>query len=358
MKHTRIAIVVSGFPRLSETFAVNELLALAERDALVAIFATKPGDGTQPQLGSERLSELLTVLPNESTDRQAAVVANNLKRLNVNAVHGYFAHQPAEVAWRAAERLRVPSGFSVHAKDARKISSSELGIRAKRAACVVACNSDVASTIEETGARVHLIPHGVDLERFKASPPPASATFQILAVGRLVEKKGFHFLIEAVSRLKFPFQLRIIGEGPDRERLAQMISTYDLSGQVTLCGPRTHDQLPEEYARAHVVAVPSIVDHAGDRDGLPNVVLEAMASARAVVATKAGAIAAAVKDNETGLLLPAADPLSLALALTRLAQDLPLRVKLAVTAREYVEQHYEMKSCSERFCHLLEEVYA
>jgi glycosyltransferase involved in cell wall biosynthesis len=358
MKRGRIAVVVSGFPRLSETFAVNELLALAERDALIAIFATKPGDGTQPQLGSERLSELLTVLPNDTADRQAAVVANVLKDRNVRAIHGYFAHQPAEVAWRAAERLRVPSGFSVHAKDARKISSSELGIRAKRAACVIACNSDVASTIQKTGARVHLIPHGVDLERFKDSPLPASETFQILAVGRLVEKKGFHFLVEAVSHLKFPFQLRIIGEGPERERLAQMISAYDLSGQVTLCGPRTHDQLPEEYARAHVVAVPSIVDQAGDRDGLPNVVLEAMATGRAVVASNAGAIGAAIRDNETGLLLPATDPLSLGLALTRLARDLPLRARLAVTAREYVEQHYEMKSCSERFCHLLEEVYA
>ena len=111
MKRARIAVVVSGFPRLSETFAGNELLALAERDALVAIFATKPGDGTQPQLGSERLSELLTVLPNESADRQAAVVASVLKNRNVRAVHGYFAHQPAEVAWRAAERLRVPSGW-------------------------------------------------------------------------------------------------------------------------------------------------------------------------------------------------------------------------------------------------------
>ena len=358
MMRARIAVVVSGFPRLSETFAVNELLALAERDALVAIFATKPGDGTPPQLGSERLSELLTVLPNESADSQAAVVANVLKDLNVKAVHGYFAHQPAEVAWRAAERLRVPSGFSVHAKDARKISISELGIRAKRAACVVACNSDVAATIQETGARVHLIPHGVDLGRFKASSLPASGTLQILAVGRLVAKKGFHFLIEAVARLKFPFQLRIIGEGPEQDRLAQMISAYHLSDQVTLCGPRTHDQLPEEYSRAHVVAVPSIVDKTGDRDGLPNVVLEAMASARAVVASKAGAISAAVRDNETGLLLPAGDPLSLALALTRLAQDLPLQVKLAVTAREHVEQHYEMKGCSERFCHLLEEVYA
>ena len=356
MSLARIAVVVSGFPRRSETFAVNELLALARCDALAAIFATKPGDGTQPQ--SALLSQFLTVLPNDTADKQAAAVADALKDRNIKAVHGYFAHQPAEVAWQAAERLRLPSGFSVHAKDARKISNSELGIRAKRAACVVACNSDVATTLEKTGARVHLIPHGVDLERFRVSPLPASGTFQILAVGRLVEKKGFHFLIEAVSRLKFPFQLRIIGEGPEQERLARMISAYDLSDQVTLCGPRTHDQLPEEYERAHVVAVPSIVDRAGDRDGLPNVVLEAMASGRAVLASNTGAIGAAVRDNETGLLLPAADPLSLALALTRLAHDSPLRVRLAVTARDQVVEHYEMKVCSERFRHLLEEVYA
>jgi glycosyltransferase involved in cell wall biosynthesis len=137
-----------------------------------------------------------------------------------------------------------------------------------------------------------------------------------------------------------------------------MISAYHLSEHVTLCGPRSHDQLPEEYARAHVVAVPSIVDGAGDRDGLPNVVLEAMACGRAVVASNAGAIGVAVRDNETGLLLPAADPLSLAWELTRLAHDLPLRERLATAAREHVEQHYEMKGCSERFCHLLEEVYA
>ena len=354
----QIAVVVSGFPRLSETFAVNELLALTERDALAAIFATKAGDGTRPQLGSERLSQLLTVLPNDTADRQASFVASALKGRNVKAMHGYFAHQPAEVAWRAAERLRVPSGFSVHAKDARKISSGELGLRAKRAACVVACNSDVANTIRNTGARVHLMPHGVDVDRFKPSPLPAGSVLQILAVGRLVEKKGFHFLIDAVSRLKFPFQLRIIGEGPERDRLAEMISGYRLGQRVRLFGPRTHDQLPEEYARAHVVAVPSIVDSAGDRDGLPNVVLEGMASGRAVVASNAGAISAAVRDNETGLLLPAGDPLPLALALTRLAQDLSLRERLAITARKHVEQHYDMRSCSGRFCQLLEEAYA
>lgn len=358
MSSRRIAVIVSGFPRLSETFAVNELLALAERDDLAAIFATKPGDGSQLQLGGERLRELLTVLPNGTADKQGALVAGALKYRNVKAVHGYFAHQPAEVAWRAAERLRVPSGFSVHAKDARKISTDELGARARRAACVVGCNTDVLSTLQQTGARVHLVPHGVDLERFKPSPLPASGTLQVLAVGRLVEKKGFHVLVEAASRLEFTFQLRIIGEGPERERLAQMISAYRLSDRVTLCGSRPHDQLPEDYAGAHVVAVPSMIDEAGDRDGLPNVVLEAMASGRTVVASKAGAIDAAVRNNETGLLLPPGDPFSLAGALTRLAGDLALRRRLSVRARAHVEQHYEMKSCSQRFCDLLQEAYA
>ncbi len=357
MNSRQIAVVVSGFPRISETFAVNEMLALAKHGALAAIFATKPGDGTQLKRGSERLSEFVTVLPNGGADKQAAVVANALKDRKVRAVHGYFAHHPAEVAWRAAERLRLPFGFSVHAKDARKISTVELRTRARRAACVVACNSDVAATIQQTGARVHLIPHGVDLERFQVKPPPASETFQVLAVGRLVEKKGFHHLIEAASRLSFPFRLRIIGEGPERERLTRMISAYCLGDRVMLCGPRSHDQLPDDYAGAHVVAVPSIVDEAGDRDGLPNVVLEAMATGRAVVATKAGAIETAVRNNETGLLLPPGDSLLLAVALARLAQDLGLRERLAAAAREYVEQHYEVKRCSERFCHLLEEAY-
>ncbi len=234
----------------------------------------------------------------------------------MKAVHGYFAHTPAEVALKAADQLRIKFGFSTHARDARKISAPELRIRAAKAACVVACNNDVASTIREAGARrVHLVPHGVDLKRFNSRPSSIHKQLQILAIGRLVEKKGFHFLIAAAARLKFPFSLRIVGEGP-------------------------------------------VVDASGDRDGLPNVLLEAMACGRPVIASDTGAISVALKKRGAGILLGSGDSVALAAGLTRLANDRPLRERLGQAARELVEGHYDLNRCGERFCQLLQDVYA
>ena len=130
----------------------------------------------------------------------------------------------------------------------------------------------------------------------------------MLAVGRLVAKKGFDVLVEAAARVERPFRLRIVGEGPEREALERRISSAGLGGRIELCGPRTHAELPGEYASADLVVVPSVVDPTGDRDGLPNVVLEAMACARPVVASDVAAIATAVTPGETGLLVPASRP--------------------------------------------------
>jgi len=353
----RIALVVSGFPRRSETFAINELLALEERGALAVIFATKPGDGSSLQPGHERLLPLLRVLPNGTPVEQGANVAAFLYDQRVDAVHGYFAHTPAEVAMHAAERLRVPFGFSVHARDARKLTARELTMRAQKATCVVACNTDVAATVQQARANAHLIPHGVDLSRFRVAPPPPDRPFRILAVGRLVEKKGFRYLIEAASQFKFSFALRILGDGPEQERLAKLISRHGLSNQVTFAGPKTHDELPREYANAHVVVVPSIMDHTGDRDGLPNVVLEAMASGRPVVASDAGAIRSGVAHRQTGLLVAQKNPTALGSALTALAHDAQLQETLGHGARQRVERDYELTRCTERFCQLLEQAY-
>jgi glycosyltransferase involved in cell wall biosynthesis len=358
MTQKQIAVVVSGFPRRSETFATNELLALEERGALAAIFATKPGDGSTLQPGHERLLPLLKVLPNGTPVAQGASVAALLNGQKVDAVHGYFAHKPAEVAMHAAAQLRVPFGFSVHARDARKLTADELTRRAQKAACVVACNTDVAATMQQARANAHLIPHGVDLRRFKVAPPPTDRPFRMLAVGRLVEKKGFRYLIEAASQFKFSFSLRIVGDGPEQERLAKLISRHGLSDQVTLLGSKTHDELPREYANAHVVVVPSIMDHTGDRDGLPNVVLEAMASGRPVVASEAGAIRSGVAHRQTGLLVAPKYSAVLASALTELAYDSQLQETLGRNARQRVERDYELTRCTERFCQLLEHAYA
>jgi glycosyltransferase involved in cell wall biosynthesis len=105
------------------------------------------------------------------------------------------------------------------------------------------------------------------------------------------------------------------------------------------------------------VVAPSVIDSTGDRDGLPNVILEAMASGRAVIASDVSAISSAITENETGLLVPPGDPVALASALERVAHNFSLRAELGKKARERVEQEYEVGRCTERFCNLLESVY-
>ncbi|MGH2985823.1 MAG: glycosyltransferase, partial [Solirubrobacterales bacterium] len=305
----RLVMITSGFPRRSETFALNELLALERAGALAAVFATKPGDGAEPHPDSEPLLERVQVLPAGAPAAQAEAVLERLEGRRVGGVHAYFAHEPADVAIEVARRLGVPYGFSVHARDARKVAPDELARRTLGAACVIACNADVISELGERGEHVHLAPHGVDLERFRATPArQRRGPAVLLAVGRLVAKMGFEVLLEAVSRIERPFRLRIVGEGPEREALERKISSAGLEQRVALCGPRTHAELPGEYASADLVVAPSVVDPTGDRDGLPNVVLEAMACARPVVGSDLAAIATAVVPGESGLLAPAGDP--------------------------------------------------
>jgi glycosyltransferase involved in cell wall biosynthesis len=358
MTDAGIVMILSGFPRRSETFALNEVLALERRHALAGIFATKAGelDGLQP--AARQLSGRVQRLPEGSPEEQAEFVVQRLNGRKVSGVHGYFAHTPAEVAVHVAAKLNRPYGFSTHAKDARKVAPDVLARRASGAACVVACNPDVAHELRNAGANVHLIPHGVDTAHFRPTPFPAAQPLRMLAVGRLVEKKGFHVLIAAAARLRFPFALRIVGTGPEESRQAEMIAALGLSNRVTLCGPRTHEELPGEYSNAHVLVAPSITDCSGDRDGLPNVILEAMACGRAVVGTDAGAIATVLKDRENGLLVPQGNVESLASALELLAVNPGLLRAFGERGRQLVEREYEVGRCAGIFCRALQEAYA
>jgi glycosyltransferase involved in cell wall biosynthesis len=357
MMQRSIAVVMSGFPRLSETFATNELLRLKIRGELATIFATKSGDSLRLSPQVESLWQQVRFLSEGTAEEQGAEVAKALAGSGIRGIHGYFAHKPAEVALHAAKLLDVPYGFSVHAKDARKITAGQLCARAKKAACVVACNHDVAETVRECGSDPHLMPHGVDLERFNDTSSLHGIVLQILAVGRLCEKKGFDVLVRAATKLNYPFNLRIVGGGPDEQKLKDLISTHNLRDRVTLCGPMDHNSLPAEYSRAEIVVAPSIVDGNGDRDGLPNVVLEAMASARAVVASNVGDIASAVKDGVTGILTEPGNSEGIAEALNRLGVDADLRGRLGNAARQFVEKYYDLTTCSNRFCELLQEAY-
>ena len=354
----KLGVVTSGFPRTSETFVLNELLALEARGLLGPIFATKPAEDARAHPGAERLLPRVRVLPPVSPREQAALVAAALAQSGVSGVHAFFAHTPAEVAREAAARLGIPYGFSVHARDVRKIAPRDLRERAADAACVAACNPDVAAEVGAAGGEATLLPHGVDVARFRPSPEPPEPPIALLAVGRLVPKKGFDVLVDAVARLEVPFRLRIVGEGPERRRLARRIARAGLVDVVTLEEPLTHDELPKTYQAAHVVVVPSVRDAAGDRDGLPNVVLEALACGRTVVASDIAAVGTAVRHDETGLLVPPGDAAALAAAIEHAASSPDLRSRLGRAGRACVEQKFDLEACTARLAQHLEAAYA
>lgn len=355
---SRLLVVVSGFPRTSETFAVGELLALARAGMLARIYATKPGDGASPQPGVGELTPLLRYLPAGDAALQAAALVEDIGPERVDGVHGYFGHRPADVAMRAAETLGVGFSFSVHALDARKVAARELAGRARRASGVVACNSDVVQHVDVPGARVRLLPHGVDVARFRPRPhPEGDGRLRVLAVGRLVDKKGFPTLVEAAARIEHPVVVRVIGSGPERETLERLIRRHALHDRVELLGRRSHDELADHYAWADAVAVPSIVDAHGDRDGLPNVALEAMASGRPLVVSDVSALGPTVGAAGAGIVVPPGDAQALADAVVALSEP-ALRERLGSGGRRHVERQFDIVSCTRRFVEHLDRLHA
>jgi glycosyltransferase involved in cell wall biosynthesis len=341
---------------LSESFALNELLALHSAGMLVAVFATKRGDATEQHPAVARLTTDVRYLDDGTAEQQAAELAASLGE-PVDGVHGYFAHQPAAVARRAASILGVPFGFSVHAKDPRKVEPAELADRARAAACVVACNADVAGQLRAVGADPILVPHGVDLDAFVPSPRTPDGRIELLAVGRLVAKKGFGVLIASTRLLDCDWRLRIVGEGPFLDELAEAARHLGVDERVEFLGPRTHAELPSLYHDSDIVVVPSVIDSSGDRDGLPNVVLEAMACGLPVVGSDVAAIPTAIEDRVTGLLVEPGTVHGLAKAINELAADAELRASLGANARVRAESQFGLTACTTRFLSIIEAAY-
>ena len=354
----RVAVVVSGWPRLSETFALNELRALRRAGMLAGVFATKPGEPGLRHAAAVELAPAVTVLGAGTATSQAEEVATRLAGTGVSAVHGYFAHLPTEVAAAAANLLGVPYGFSVHALDARKVAPEELAVRAAEASWVRVCNTDVAATVAAAGVRPRLIPQG--------------STSMCSARGRPPRRRGWRSSRWAGSwrRRGSPCSSRpsrgssgtsgcgssgTVRCGPSS---STQVRRLGLDGTVAVEPRRAHDALPACYARADLVVVPSVVDAGGDRDGLPNVVLEAMASGRAVVASDVGAIATGVRDGVTGRLVPPGDVDALAAAITELVDRPDLRRTFGARARTVAEARFALADCTAAFCAALEEIHA
>ena len=292
----------------------------------------------------------------------APFVALRLRRSGVTHVHAHFANAATSVAMMAAKLANISFSFTVHAYDIF-VDDVLLSAKLSTAAFVATCSHFHVRYLHEhyptaAGAVIEVVRYGIDPATFApryASPetPPL-----ILAVGRLVETKGFHTLIEACGHLQSQQEAArcfIIGDGPERARLLRMIIEQQLSERIILLGKLPPAEVATYYPRASLLAMPSCVRN-NDRDGIPNVLLEAMAMGVPVISTRVSGIPELVRDEETGLLVDPDDPDGLAGAIARLLHDHGLAQRLAQAGRELVLREFNIHTSARQLQRLFTEV--
>jgi glycosyltransferase involved in cell wall biosynthesis len=297
-----------------------------------------------------------------------AGVGQRLLERRYDVVHAHWLVPNAALVADQAASVGVPLVVSLHGSDvflaerlrpARGLARTALRL----AGAVTACSTDLQRRALALGARpgrTRVVPYGVDVDAFSPRAGTSEARralgvegdeLLVLALGRLVEKKGFAYLVDAAAQLS---GLRVVIAGDGDLRPALEARARERGAAVTLVGNLDRGQTARALAAADAVVVPSIVDHAGNVDGLPNALLEALAAGRPVVATRVAGIPDVVEDDVNGLLVPPRDAGSLAAALARLAREPETRTRLGAAARHTAETRLTWSAVARAF----EESYA
>jgi len=382
---TDLAVLVNGFPRLSETFVLHELLELERRGVRLHLFALRrpaeivqqdalaqlratveylPETSVPHQLARLRLAHVALLMHRKlgyvhgfadvlgsseysrSVGVSAALLAHRLLRLGSPPLYIHFAHKPATIGRFAALLAGVPYALSAHAKDIWLTPDAELARKVQDARVVLTCTEQGRVQLERLADRrtpVHLAYHGVELKGRTRSPDPDEAP-RLLAVGRLVEKKGHETLLLAAAQLRdrgLDFSLRLVGEGPEWPRLQRLVHELRLADRVVFLGPLSENEVRAEYACAEIFALPCRRLANGDQDGLPNVILEAMAHGLPVVSTRLDGIVEAIVDGDSGLLADQDDPAAIARHLERLIENAEFREQIGEAGRTRVADRFE-----------------
>ena len=395
----RIVVVLKGYPRLSETFIAQELEALEARGfELVIVALRRPTEEARHPV-HDRIRAPVAYLPEYLRDEprrvlralgralarpsfgrllrlfwrdlardatrnrarrlgQALVLASEILRPG-DLVYAHFLHTPGSVARYAARLASLPFGFSAHAKDIWTIPDWEKREKLADARFAVTCTragAEHLSSLAPEGRAVELLYHGLDLARLPAPPARVSepAVLEVLCVARAVPKKGLDVLIEALAALPIDRAWRLVHiGGGDTTSLRALCERLGVAGRVTFEGACAAPRVFEAYARADLFVLASRTAADGDRDGVPNVLMEAMSQELPVIATRAGAIEELVEDGVQGLLVPPDDAPALTSALAKVMGDAALRRRLGAAGRVRVARDFTLERGIDRLTVLL-----
>ena len=281
---------------------------------------------------------------------EGVAVARILENHYCGHVHAHFVDRAATVALVAARLLGISYSVTAHANDiyVKPLLLKEKLMAATFAATCTAYNKNHLDALIGSSAngKVVCIYHGLDLGGLEPRASATNARPILLAVGQLKEKKGFAYLLRACGTLRahgYDFECQIVGEGPLRPALETQVRELRLQETVTFCGALPHDEVVEKYARATLFVLPCVVAEDGDRDGIPNVILEAMAMRLPVVSTRHSGIPEVIEDHVNGLLVPPADDQALADALCELLEDSGRRRAIGERARYTVLERFDAR---------------
>lgn len=399
-------VVLKGYPRLSETFIAQEMLALQQRGFTLRLVSLRqPTDRKRHPVHDEILAPV-TYLPEYLyqeplrvlrgwrrarrlpgyprarrtflRDLRRDLTPNRLRRFGQACVlaaelpataarlYAHFLHTPASVTRYTALMTGLPWSVSAHAKDVWTIPDWEKREKVAEAEWLVTCTAFGAAHLRALAGgvgRVHLLYHGLDLDRFAAAAPGRSdrdgrdpgAPVRLLSVGRAVEKKGYDVLLAALAALPKGLHWRLthIGGGPLRPALERQAAALGLAERVDWRGPEDQATVLAHYRQADLFVLASRIARDGDRDGLPNVLMEAQSQGLACLATRVAAIPELIDDGRTGVLVPPEDAGGLAAALARLIADPAERSRLGSAGQQRIRTDFDMQGGIDTLARLL-----
>lgn len=396
----RILYMSGSVPTRSETFVYREILALRElgldvRTASVHAPTHGLDDGELDRMAHESIelysagkalilrdasAELLTrpvrtlstisrvvidaMFSSEvSLKRKPKVVwqgltglalARRARRERITHIHAHMAHVPTTIAMYAAKQLGIGFSFTGHAIDLfpnRTLLSEKLE-RAEFINCISHWHRRFYQQIvDRADEDLPIVRCGVDTTKYQTTAAPANEMLEVLGVGRLVEKKGFDVLIGAAGRLAemgVPIRVRIAGGGPELKKLSELVDALDDSASVELLGETDNDRVMELMNEADVFALPCRVAKSGDRDGIPVVLMEAMARGRCVISGDLETIRELIEDDVSGVMIPPGDLGALVDVLGALTSDRQRVDELGRAARKRIEEEFDLQSNAQR----------
>lgn len=393
----RVAVVLKGWPRLSETFIAQEIAGLEARGVALELWSMRhPTDEARHPV-HDRVAARVVYLPEYLEDDRRRVfaawhrarrlpgyaaartlfladfrrdrTANRVRRWGqalvlaaempdtIEHLYAHFLHTPASVTRYAATMRGLPWSVSAHAKDIWTSEPWEVREKLEDCAWLVTCTRVGLQRLQElapTPAKLRLVYHGLDFAHLPPPPParpprdgsdPADPVV-ILSVGRKVEKKGYDDLLNALASLPAGLHWRFehVGAGDLADALKAQAAALGLADRCLWRGAQPQQAVFEALARADLFVLASKRAADGDQDGLPNVLMEAAHQGLPLVSTQAAAIGEFVEDGETGLLVPPAAPRDLGLALARMIADPALRQRLAQHAGEVVRTRFSYEA--------------